>query len=99
MCVFVISGVKPPRPPYSPSPNGNPYTFEVAGVHPNGQLVSRKWQSRLQDMLTPNSSRAYAMGCAIITLLLLTVLLIFYFLGQVLAVAHDIVFRIAALRH
>ncbi|KAK7884609.1 hypothetical protein WMY93_027732 [Mugilogobius chulae] len=31
------------------------------------------------DMFTPTSSRAYALGCAIVTLLLLTVLLIFYF--------------------
>lgn len=33
-------------------------------------------------MFTPTSSRAYALGCAIVTLLLLTVLLIFYFLVQ-----------------
>ncbi|KAM3618069.1 uncharacterized protein V6R79_014803 [Siganus canaliculatus] len=74
-------GMKPPRPAYTPSPNGNLYTFDPA-ANQRGHPVSSKWQSRLQDMLTPTSSRAYAMACAIITLLLLTVLLIFYFLVQ-----------------
>lgn len=75
-------GVRPPRPAYSPCSNGNLYTSDVAAVNQSGRPVSGKWQSRLQDMLTPSSSRAYAMGCALITLLLLTVLLIFYFLVQ-----------------
>ncbi|XP_051280472.1 uncharacterized protein si:dkey-20d21.12 [Dicentrarchus labrax] len=74
--------MRPPRPAYTPSPNGNLYTCDVTAVNQGGHPVSSKWQSRLQDMLTPSSSRAYAMGCAIITLLLLTVLLIFYFLVQ-----------------
>nr|XP_046253643.1 uncharacterized protein si:dkey-20d21.12 [Scatophagus argus]XP_046253644.1 uncharacterized protein si:dkey-20d21.12 [Scatophagus argus]XP_046253645.1 uncharacterized protein si:dkey-20d21.12 [Scatophagus argus]XP_046253646.1 uncharacterized protein si:dkey-20d21.12 [Scatophagus argus] len=74
-------GTRPPRPAYTPSPNGN-LTCDVTAANQRGRPVSRKWQSRLQDMLTPSSSRAYAMGCAIITLLLLTVLLIFYFLVQ-----------------
>ncbi|XP_034001279.1 uncharacterized protein si:dkey-20d21.12 [Trematomus bernacchii] len=75
-------GVRPPRPANSPSSNGNLYTCDMTAVNQRGRLNSSKWQSRLQDMLTPSSSRAYAMGCAIITLLLLTVLLIFYFLVQ-----------------
>lgn len=75
-------GMRPPRPAYTPSPNGNLYTCDMTAVNQRGHPVSSKWQSRLQDMLTPSSSRAYAMGCAIITLLLLTVLLIFYFLVQ-----------------
>lgn len=75
-------GMRPPRPAYTPSPNGNPYMGDMTAVNQRGHPVSSKWQSRLQDMLTPTSSRAYAMGCAIITLLLLTVLLIFYFLVQ-----------------
>ncbi|XP_034445665.1 uncharacterized protein si:dkey-20d21.12 [Hippoglossus hippoglossus] len=75
-------GVRPPRPAYTPSSNGNLYTCDPTGVSQRGHPVSSKWQSRLQDMLTPSSSRAYAMGCAIITLLLLTVFLIFYFLVQ-----------------
>uniref|UniRef100_A0A3Q2GH78 Si:dkey-20d21.12 n=1 Tax=Cyprinodon variegatus TaxID=28743 RepID=A0A3Q2GH78_CYPVA len=70
---------KPPRPAYTPSPNGNLFTHGAAGSQ-RGPSLNSKWQRRLQDMLTPSSSRAYAMGCAIITLLLLTVLLIFYFL-------------------
>ncbi|KAL7398732.1 hypothetical protein ABVT39_014370 [Epinephelus coioides] len=74
--------MRPPRPAYSPSSNGNLYTSDMTAVNQRGRPVSGKWQSRLQDMLTPSSSRAYAMGCAIITLLLLTVLLIFYFLVQ-----------------
>ncbi|XP_049920829.1 uncharacterized protein si:dkey-20d21.12 [Epinephelus moara] len=74
--------MRPPRPAYSPSSNGNLYTSDMTAVNQRGHPVSGKWQSRLQDMLTPSSSRAYAMGCAIITLLLLTVLLIFYFLVQ-----------------
>ena len=78
----VISGMRPPRPAYSPSSNGNLYMSDMTAVNQRGHPVSSKWQSRLQDMLTPSSSRAYAMGCAIITLLLLTVLLIFYFLGE-----------------
>ncbi|KAI3357257.1 hypothetical protein L3Q82_015704 [Scortum barcoo] len=75
-------GMKPPRPAYTPSPNGNLYTCDVTAVNQKGHTIGSKWQSRLQDMLMPSSSRAYAMGCAIITLLLLTVLLIFYFLVQ-----------------
>ncbi|XP_040009363.1 uncharacterized protein si:dkey-20d21.12 [Xiphias gladius] len=75
-------GMRPPRPAYTPSLNGNLYTCDMAAVRQRGHPASSKWQSRLQDMLTPTSSRAYAMGCAIITLLLLTVLLIFYFLVQ-----------------
>ncbi|KAM6925349.1 uncharacterized protein FYW49_005516 [Xenentodon cancila] len=75
-------GVRPARPAYTPSPNGNLYTHGATCVSQRGRTVNSKWQSRLQDMLTPSSSRAYAMGCAIITLLLLTVLLIFYFLVQ-----------------
>uniref|UniRef100_A0A3Q0SH28 Si:dkey-20d21.12 n=1 Tax=Amphilophus citrinellus TaxID=61819 RepID=A0A3Q0SH28_AMPCI len=74
--------MRPPRPAYTPSPNGNLCTCDMAAANQRGHPVSKKWQSRLQDMLTPSSSRAYAMGCAIITLLLLTVLLIFYFLQQ-----------------
>ncbi|XP_068196977.1 uncharacterized protein si:dkey-20d21.12 isoform X2 [Antennarius striatus] len=75
-------GMRPPRPAYTPSPNGNLYTCDVTAVNQRVHPVSSKWQSRLQDMLTPSSSRAFAMGCAIITLFLLTVLLIFYFLVQ-----------------
>ncbi|AWP09388.1 Hypothetical protein SMAX5B_002694 [Scophthalmus maximus] len=75
-------GIRPPRPAYTPSPNGNPHMCEMIAVNQSSHPVSSKWQSRLQDMLTPSSSRAYAMGCAIITLLLLTVFLIFYFLVQ-----------------
>lgn len=78
----MISGSRPPRPTYSPSPNGNLHAGDVTASSHRGHPISSKWQSRLQDMLTPSSSRAYAMGCAIITLLLLTVLLIFYFLGE-----------------
>lgn len=73
---------RPPRPAYTPSPNGNVFTCDAAAVNQRAGPVSSKWQSRLQDMLTPSSSHAYAMGCAIVTLLLLTVLLIFYFLVQ-----------------
>ncbi|XP_034732825.1 uncharacterized protein si:dkey-20d21.12 [Etheostoma cragini] len=75
-------GTRHLRHAYSPSLNGNLYTSDMTAVNQRGRPVSSKWQSRLQDMLTPSSSRAYAMGCAIITLLLLTVLLIFYFLVQ-----------------
>ncbi|MED6291377.1 hypothetical protein CHARACLAT_022964 [Characodon lateralis] len=75
-------GMRPPRPAYTPSPNGNLFTHDGTAVSRRGHPPSSKWQRRLQDMLTPSSSRAYAMGCAIVTLLLLTVLLIFYFLVQ-----------------
>lgn len=75
-------GMRPPRPTYTPSVNGNLFTCDVTGANQRHQPASSKWQSRLQDMLTPSSSRAYAMGCAIVTLLLLTVFLIFYFLVQ-----------------
>ncbi|KAK2897863.1 uncharacterized protein si:dkey-20d21.12 [Channa argus] len=75
-------GMRPPRPLYTPSPNGNLQTCNTVAADQRAHPVSSKWQSRLQDMLTPSSSHAYAMGCAIITLLLLTVLLIFYFLVQ-----------------
>lgn len=78
-----ISGMRPPRPAYTPSPNGNIYTCDTTVANQRGHPGSKSWQSRLQDMLMPSSSRAYAMGCAIITLLLLTVLLIFYFLGEI----------------
>ncbi|XP_056241898.1 uncharacterized protein si:dkey-20d21.12 [Seriola aureovittata] len=75
-------GMRPPRPAYTPSPNGNLFTRDITAVNQRGPPVSSQWQSHLQDMLTPSSSRAYALGCAIITLLLLTVFLIFYFLVQ-----------------
>lgn len=74
--------IRPPRPAYTPSPNGNLYTCDVSPANQRDRQPSGKWQTRLQDMLTPSSSHAYAMSCAIITLLLLTVLLIFYFLVQ-----------------
>lgn len=77
------SGVKPPRPDYTPSPNGNVNNTDMSAVNQRVQTVSTQWQSRLQDMLTPTSSRAYTMACAIVSLLLLTVFLIFYFLGRV----------------
>ncbi|CAN9515752.1 unnamed protein product [Ophioblennius macclurei] len=75
-------GTRPPRPAYTPSVNGNLFTCDMTAANQRHRPVSSKWQSRLQDMLTPSSSRAYAMGCAIVTLLLLTVFLIFYFLVQ-----------------
>lgn len=75
------SGMRPPRPAYTPAPNGNLHTGDRSAISHGHHPVS-KWQTRLQEMLTPSSSRAYAMGCAIITLLLLTVFLIFYFLGK-----------------
>ncbi|XP_057676083.1 uncharacterized protein si:dkey-20d21.12 [Corythoichthys intestinalis] len=70
-------GAKPPRPAYTPSVNGTLRAHHMSNVCRAG-----KWQSHLQDMLTPSSSRAYAMACAIITLLLLTLVLVFYFLVQ-----------------
>lgn len=73
--------VRPPRPSYTPSQNGNLHSFDATTVSQTTQPIS-SWQRRLQDMFTPTSSRAYALGCAIVTLLLLTVLLIFYFLVQ-----------------
>ncbi|XP_051805753.1 uncharacterized protein si:dkey-20d21.12 isoform X2 [Acanthochromis polyacanthus] len=73
-------GMRPPRPAYTPSPNGNVFPADMTAVNQRGRPISSQWQTRLQDMLTPSSSRAYIMGCAIITLLLLTVLLIFYFI-------------------
>ncbi|KAM9344061.1 uncharacterized protein KZ484_016445 [Pholidichthys leucotaenia] len=75
-------GIRPSRPAYTPSSNGNLYSCDASAVNQRGHPVGSKWQNCLQDMLTPSSSRAYAMGCAIITLLLLTVLFIFYFLVQ-----------------
>ncbi|XP_077949521.1 uncharacterized protein LOC120829033 isoform X1 [Gasterosteus aculeatus] len=76
-------GMRPPRPAYSPSSNGNLYTSDLTAVNQRGRPISCKWQRRLQDLLTASSSHAYAMGCAIVTLLLITVLLIFYFLGEI----------------
>ncbi|XP_055021501.1 uncharacterized protein si:dkey-20d21.12 [Boleophthalmus pectinirostris] len=73
--------VRPPRPAYTPSLNGNLHCFDALAVNQTSRPIS-SWQRRLQDMFTPTSSRAYALGCAIVTLLLLTVLLIFYFLVQ-----------------
>ncbi|KAM8864444.1 uncharacterized protein AB9W97_018763 isoform 1-T5 [Spinachia spinachia] len=75
-------GMRPPRSAYSPSSNGNLYTSDMTTVNQRGRPIGSKWPSRLQDLLTPSSSHAYAMGCAIITLLLITVLLIFSFLVQ-----------------
>ncbi|CAF93362.1 unnamed protein product [Tetraodon nigroviridis] len=74
-------GIRPPRPAYTPAPNGNLPTSDRSAISHRRHATS-KWQSHLQGMLTPSSSRAYAMGCAIVTLLLLTVFLIFYFLVQ-----------------
>uniref|UniRef100_A0A3B3VNR7 Si:dkey-20d21.12 n=1 Tax=Poecilia latipinna TaxID=48699 RepID=A0A3B3VNR7_9TELE len=69
--------MRPPRPAYTPSPNGNLYTRDGTAVSQRGRPLGSKWQRRLQDILTASSSRAYAAGCAIVTLLLLTVFLIF----------------------
>lgn len=79
----MLSGMRPPRPAYSPSSNGNLYTSDLTAVNQRGRPISCKWQRGLQDLLTASSSHAYAMGCAIVTLLLITVLLIFYFLGEI----------------
>ncbi|XP_077371325.1 uncharacterized protein LOC144014878 isoform X2 [Festucalex cinctus] len=73
----IHKGTKPPRPAYTPSVNGTLHAHHMRRVNRGG-----KWRSRLQDMLTPSSSRAYTMACAVITLLLLTLVLIFYFLVQ-----------------
>ncbi|XP_043974184.1 uncharacterized protein si:dkey-20d21.12 [Gambusia affinis] len=75
-------GMRPPRPAYTPSPNGNLYTHDGTAVSQRGRPLGSKWPRRLQDMLTPSSSRAYATSCAIVTLLLLTVLLIFVLVQQ-----------------
>ncbi|KAM9751010.1 uncharacterized protein ACNS7B_007967 [Menidia menidia] len=75
-------GTRPPRPAYTPSPNGNLHTHDASGVGPGNRPLSGKWPSCLQSGAAPPSARGTAMGCAVITLLLLTVLLIFYFLVQ-----------------
>ncbi|KAF6733069.1 hypothetical protein FQA47_024777 [Oryzias melastigma] len=75
-------GVRPPRPAYTPSPNGNLYTHDGTAANHRGHPLGSKLQSHLQELMRPGSSRAFAMSCAVIALLLLTVLLIFYFLVQ-----------------
>ncbi|XP_056131158.1 uncharacterized protein si:dkey-20d21.12 [Lampris incognitus] len=78
-------GMRPPRPlSHPPSPNGNLYfTQGAAAVNQRAHPINRKWQSRLQDMVTPSSTRSTkAMGCAIISLLLLTAMLILCFIVQ-----------------
>uniref|UniRef100_H2LD67 Si:dkey-20d21.12 n=1 Tax=Oryzias latipes TaxID=8090 RepID=H2LD67_ORYLA len=72
----------PPRPAYTPSLNGNLYTRDGAAANHRGHPLSSKLQGHLQDLMRPGSSRAYAMTCAGITVLLMTVLLVFYFLQQ-----------------
>uniref|UniRef100_A0A087X5K6 Si:dkey-20d21.12 n=1 Tax=Poecilia formosa TaxID=48698 RepID=A0A087X5K6_POEFO len=74
--------MRPPRPAYTPSPNGNLYTHDGTAVSQRGRPLGSKWQRRLQDILTASSSRAYAAGCAIVTLLLLTAFLIFVLVQQ-----------------
>ncbi|XP_061889825.1 uncharacterized protein si:dkey-20d21.12 [Entelurus aequoreus] len=69
-------GSRPPRPTYTPSVNG--HVRHMTGVGgPGGQ-----WPSGVQDMLSGSSSRVYAMACGVTTLLLITLLLMFYFLVQ-----------------
>ncbi|XP_051915536.1 uncharacterized protein si:dkey-20d21.12 [Hippocampus zosterae] len=70
-------GPRPPRPAFPPSVNGTLHTHHMRYVS-----GASKWQSRVRDTLIPNTSQAYAMACALITLLLLTLVLIFYFLVQ-----------------
>ncbi|KAM9830342.1 uncharacterized protein si:dkey-20d21.12 [Syngnathus typhle] len=66
-------GTKPPRPAYTPSVNGT-----LQAHHMRCVSAGPGWQ----DSLAPSSWRAYAIACVVITLLLLTLALIFYFLVQ-----------------
>ncbi|XP_061745327.1 uncharacterized protein si:dkey-20d21.12 isoform X2 [Nerophis ophidion] len=72
----VIPGSRPPRPTYTPSVNG--HVRHVTGAGRQGG----QWPSGIQDMLSGSWSRVYAMACGVTTLLLITLLLMFYFLVQ-----------------
>ncbi|KAJ8015927.1 hypothetical protein DPEC_G00001780 [Dallia pectoralis] len=71
---------RPPLPP-APSTNGNFHHRNRPLVYQAGQPIKRRWQSTVRDLLTPMSLR-YSLAVAVIALMLLTTLLIFYFLVQ-----------------
>ncbi|XP_036803215.1 uncharacterized protein si:dkey-20d21.12 isoform X1 [Oncorhynchus mykiss] len=70
---------RPPLPP-APSTNGNLHLRDRPVVYQTGHPMRSRWQSTLRDLLMPTSFR-YTMGCAVTSLTLLTLLLIFYFLA------------------
>ncbi|KAM9506674.1 uncharacterized protein ACWYII_048380 isoform 2-T3 [Salvelinus alpinus] len=71
---------RPPLPP-APSTNGNLHLRDRPVVYQTGHPMRSRWQSTLRDLLMPTSFR-YTMGCAVTSLTLLTLLLIFCFLVQ-----------------
>ncbi|XP_055787946.1 uncharacterized protein si:dkey-20d21.12 [Salvelinus fontinalis] len=71
---------RPPLPP-APSTNGNLHLRDRPVVYQTGHPMRSRWQSTLRDLLMPTSFR-YTMGCAVTSLMLLTLLLIFCFLVQ-----------------
>ena len=75
-----IGSRRPPLPP-APSTNGNLHLRDRPVVYQTGHPMRSRWQSTLRDLLMPTSFR-YTMGCAVTSLTLLTLLLIFYFLGN-----------------
>lgn len=75
-----LSGVQPPRPP-PPSTNGNLLMQDRAVVYQTGQPVRRPCVSRMNDICT-STRRHYFLACAAIIAFLLTLILIFSFLGE-----------------
>lgn len=77
---FSLAGVQPPRPP-PPTSNGNLQMQDQGVVYQTGQPVRRPCVSRLNDICT-STRRHYFLACAAIIAFLLTLILIFSFLGE-----------------
>ncbi len=77
---FSLAGVQPPRPP-PPTSNGNLQMQDQGVVYQTGQPVRRPCVSRLNDICT-STRRHYFLACAAIIAFLLSLILIFSFLGE-----------------
>lgn len=79
---FSLAGVQPPRPP-PPTSNGNLQMQDQGVVYQTGQPVRRPCVSRLNDICT-STRWHYFLACAAIIAFLLTLILIFSFLGEII---------------
>ncbi|KAG9332447.1 hypothetical protein JZ751_014545 [Albula glossodonta] len=67
--------------PQIPSTNGNLQIHDMPVVCRPGYSKRRQWYKRLCGCCTPTVCR-YACGCAAISLMFMTLLIIFFFLGK-----------------
>ncbi|XP_036388344.1 uncharacterized protein si:dkey-20d21.12 [Megalops cyprinoides] len=73
-------GSRQPRP-QAPSTNGNLQIHDMPVVYQTGYSMRRSWYRQLRGFCASTVCR-YSWGCVAVTLMLLTLLLIIYFLVQ-----------------